>query len=124
MSVICVQLGRIEEARQAAEKSVRAAPWRSSAVGLLAGILARLGEVDRLDELVARLREMAPLGFFWYHLLRSEIDAAADYYAKMIERREDPALLAPTPFLQPLRDSPRWPALARMMNLPVETLYH
>jgi len=88
MSVICVELGRIEEARQAAEKSVRAAPWRSSTVGLLAGILARLGEVDRLDALVARLREMAPLGFFWYHLLRSEIEVAVDYYAKMIERRQ------------------------------------
>ena len=125
MSVICVELGRIEEARQAAEKSVRAAPWRSSAVGLLAGILARLGEVDRLDELVARLREMAPLGFFWYYLVRSEIEVAADYYAKMIERRDPEAThLAPTPFLQPLRESPRWPALAKMMNLPVEILSH
>ena len=125
MSVICVQLGRIEEARQAAEKSVRAAPWRSSAVGLLAGILARLGEVDRPDELVARLREMAPLGFFWYHLLRSEIEVAADYYAKMIQQRDSEAtLLASARLLQPLRSSPRWPALAKMMNLPVETLSH
>jgi TolB-like protein/Tfp pilus assembly protein PilF len=123
MSVICVQLGRVEEARQAAEKSVRAAPGLSSTVGLLAGILARLGEVDRLDELVARLREMAPLGLFWYYLLRSEIEVAADYYAKMIERRDPEAThLAPTRFLQPLRESPRWPALAKMMNLPVEIL--
>jgi hypothetical protein len=68
---------------------------------------------------------MAPLGFFWYYLVRSEIEVAADYYAKMIERRDPEAThLAPTPFLQPLRESPRWPALARMMNLPFEASSH
>jgi TolB-like protein/Tfp pilus assembly protein PilF len=121
MSLICVQLGHIEEALQAAEKCVRAVPWRSSVVGLLGGILAQFGEADRLDGLVAKLREMAPIGFFWYHLLRSEIDAAADYYAKMIEQRDPEAThLAAGRFLQPLRSSPRWPALAKMMNLSPE----
>ena len=103
--------------------SCRIAENSPSTVGLLAGILARLGEVDRLDALVARLREMAPLGFFWYHLLRSEIEVAADYYAKMIEQRDSEAtLLASARLLQPLRSSPRWPALAKLMNLPVEIL--
>ena len=89
MSVICVELGRIEEARQAAEKSVRAAPWRSSTVGLLAGILARLGEVDRLDALVARLREMAPLGFFWYR----ELSAGVSSHRGRLTATRNPGIL-------------------------------
>jgi hypothetical protein len=41
----------------------------------------------------------------------------------MIERRDPEAThLAFARFLQPLRSSPRWPALAKMMNLPVEIL--
>ena len=91
-------------------------------VGNLAGILACLGEQDRADELLAKIPEAAPDGRAAYHLLRSEIDAAADWFEKSIELRQP---LAPTRcrglYCQPLRDSPRWPKLAKMMNLPVET---
>jgi hypothetical protein len=56
-------------------------------------------------------------------ILCSDIDAAADYYAKMIEHRDPAATFsAAASFLKPLRSSPRWPALAKMMNLPPETL--
>ena len=88
------------------------------AVGLLAGILAQLGEKERADELVTRLRNMPRAGLFRYHLLCSRTDAAADCLAQMIEDR-DP--LAPL-FSFAIRSSPRWPALAKMMNLPVEAI--
>ena len=58
-------------------------------------------------------------GRAWYHLLCSEIDAAADWYEKMIEARE---LFAPvfarSPYTRELRASRHWARLARMMNLP------
>ena len=93
MSLTLVQRGNLAEARRVAEKGVRAAPRRASPVGLLTGILACLEEVDRVEELLPKLREMAPHGLFWYHLLSSEIDAAADYYARMIEHRDAEATI-------------------------------
>ncbi len=55
-----------------------------------------------------------------YHLLASELDAAADWYEKMIEHREPFAVLfARTPLTGPLRHSPRWSKIAALMNLPV-----
>ena len=54
-----------------------------------------------------------------YHLLGSELDAAADWYEKMIEQREPFAVIfASAPNVKALRESPRWPKLAKMMNLP------
>ena len=55
----------------------------------------------------------------FYHLLCSEVDAALDWMEKGVEQRE--ALLLTyvhTDLLKPLLMSPRWPALAKRMNLP------
>ena len=108
--------GEFAAARPAAERSAQAGPWHAAAVGLLAGILAQLGENERADELVTRLRDMPRVGLLVYHFLCSGTDMAADCLEQMIEGR-DP--VAP-PVSPALRSSPRWPALARMMNLPVE----
>jgi TolB-like protein/Tfp pilus assembly protein PilF len=119
MTVASVQRADLAKARRFAEMALQAAPWRARLVGMLAGILARLGEVEPLPGLLTRLTEMDPSGLFWYHLFCFEIDAAADYYAQVIELRDTPAIwFAAASFLSPLRSSPRWPALARMMNLP------
>jgi hypothetical protein len=94
------------------------------ATGFLAASLVRLGEKDRADAL---LREMGdsptPIwGRAWYHLLCSELDAAADWYEKMIDARELFApVLAKSPYTEELRASPHWARLARMMNLPEST---
>ena len=61
---------------------------------------------------------MARVGLLCYHLLCSGTDTTADWFAKMIEDR-DPAA-PPWSCLKPLRSSPRWPELAKMMNLPPE----
>ena len=54
-----------------------------------------------------------------YHLVCSEIDAAIDWYERDIELRQPGAAhLASAGFFKPLRASPRWPKLAKMMNLP------
>jgi hypothetical protein len=61
----------------------------------------------------------APLGFVSYYLLCSEIDLAADWAEKAIEQR-DQALhsFLRFPYAKELLQSSRWPALAKMMNLP------
>ena len=116
--------GELAEARNAAERSVQAVPWHFQPIGLLAGILARLGNKERADELVLKLREMGParerVGLLLYHVLCSGNDAAADWYAAMVEDRDPFA--AVWSIMKPLRSSPRWPALAKMMNLPAEAI--
>ena len=116
--------GELAEARNAAEQSVRAAPWHFQPIGLLAGILARLGKEERADELVLKLSKMGPaperVGLLLYHVLCSRNDVAADWYAAMVEDRDPFA--AVWSIMKPLRSSPQWPALAKMMNLPAEAI--
>jgi TolB-like protein/Tfp pilus assembly protein PilF len=113
--------GMLAEARAAAEKARQLAPGFAMTVGLLAGILTRVGEAGRAKELLAQLNEgklkdSAPTGMVLYHLACLEIDVAADWYQRAVEQRQLIALL--NPLMKPLRLSPRWPALAKMMNLP------
>ena len=54
-----------------------------------------------------------------YHLLTSNLDAAADWYGRMIEARDPFALVyVRTSLVEPLRGHPRWPELAARMKLP------
>ena len=89
--------------------------------GLLAGLVRRVGENDDADALLSRLR--SPSGLFIYHVVCSEMEAAAELFAKAIAQGEVQHLmwLGASDFLRALRSSPRWPALAKMMNLPSET---
>jgi eukaryotic-like serine/threonine-protein kinase len=113
--------GRLAEAREAAEEAFRAGPWEPSVAALLAALLVESGEKERAAKLISTLRETTHIGMVYYHLMRSEIDAAIDWYERAIERREPIAALnASAGFLKPLRASPRWPKLAKMMNLPAQ----
>jgi tetratricopeptide (TPR) repeat protein len=114
--------GDAAEAREPAEEAFRIAPWNAAIAGSLAGVLAQTGEKDRAEKLVATLRAMLPEGMMMYHLLCSEIDAALDWFERDIELRQPSAtLVASAGFFRPLRASPRWPKLAKMMNLPGTT---
>jgi serine/threonine-protein kinase len=110
---------RYEEAREPAETAYRLAPWNATVIGSLAGILDCLGERDRAAELLSKMPENGSSGRVAYHLLCSEVDACAEWYEKDIALRQPMAALrASSGFLEPLRNSPRWHALARMMNFP------
>jgi hypothetical protein len=64
-------------------------------------------------------RRTSPFSRVFFHVLRSEIDQAADWYEKSIEQRELFAVICvPAPAVRPLRESVRWPRLAKLMNLP------
>ena len=107
------------------ERAYQLAPWSSIAVGTLAGALVRTGDVSRASLLIQPLREApgqtpgVPVGMTFFHLQCSELDAAASWMEKAIEQRDPSVLrLLADPLASRLRHSPRWPALAEMMNLP------
>jgi tetratricopeptide (TPR) repeat protein len=119
-----VAKGMTAEALAAAEKAYQIAPWHPRVIGSLAGVLARTGERGRAEFLLGQLSNaqgglVTAEGMVLYHLLRSEVDAAADWYEKGIEQRIP--ILVPwirLPLTRPLRESPRWPKIAKMMKLP------
>ena len=121
MSLNHFRLGELQEARELAGRSAAAARWMPVPAGLSAGLLRRLGENDDADALLSKLQ--SPSGMFIYHVVCSEIDAAADSLAKAIAQGEVQPLMwvGAIDLLRPLRSSPRWPALAKVMNLPPET---
>jgi eukaryotic-like serine/threonine-protein kinase len=122
LAQIHMATGRYAEAVAAAEKAHRANPLHSMPCAVLAAGLEQLGERDRATEVLHEMGDSPkPLwGRVEYHLYRSELDAAADWYEKMIEQREPFAVIyAGSSLCKELRQSPRWPALARKINLPV-----
>ena len=105
----------------AAEQAYAAAPWNGGIVGMYAGLLAQVGEASRGEAIMQQLGNARtnPFSRVFFHVLRSEIDLAADWYEKSIEQRELFAIIcAPAPVILPLRESARWPRLAKLMNLP------
>ena len=53
-----------------------------------------------------------------YHLVCGDIDAAADWFERMLRHRDDFAVVyARSPIVRPLRESPRWRQLGEIMNL-------
>jgi hypothetical protein len=84
-------------------------------------MLWQRGEKARASELIARMGD-SPLplwGRVVFHLHTLELDAAADWYERMIEHRDPFALVyARTSIVEPLRRHRRWPELAALMRLP------
>jgi serine/threonine-protein kinase len=113
--------GRWPEVIQILEQGRRVSADFALNTGILAGALIRTGERTRAEALIFEMGETPrPLvGRALYHVLCSELDLAADWYARAIEQRDPFALvLANVPMLRPLRQTSRWPQLAKMMNLP------
>jgi tetratricopeptide (TPR) repeat protein len=119
-----VEQGAFDEAishlRQAAVLSGNA----PLVLGWLGMTLARSGDVEGAREVLAGLRGAAshmyvpPTSFAWIHLGLGEIDQAFGWMERAIEERD--AIIVPIktyPFMDPLRDDPRFAALLRRMNL-------
>jgi hypothetical protein len=115
----------VAEALAFAEKTYTLVPGNSFAVGLLAGMLARTGDVNRAERLLEKLGAGeaygAPAGLVCYHVVRSELDLAAGWFEKAIAQRDTRApWILPRIFGNVLTSSAHWPRLARMMNLPLQ----
>ena len=95
-------------------------PW-----ALLAGLLWRTGDVSRAEGLLEKLGaghvKYAHARALFYPVC-GDLDHAADSVEKSIEQRDpDITVLVNVAVSRPLRSSRRWPALARLMNLPETT---
>jgi serine/threonine-protein kinase len=114
--------GMEEQELASAEKFHSLAPRNPIAIGYLAGMLTRIGNTTRGRQLLSKIesgREYAhPLGLAIYYLLISDVETAANWMEHAIEQRV-PHVVAHrlVPIYAPLYDSPRWPVLARLMNL-------
>ena len=113
--------GMEKEELASAERFYSLAPRHPIAAGYLAGMLTRTGNPARGREVLRQIasgHEFAePLGLAIYYLLISDTETAADWMAHAIEQRVTLVGLRLIPIYAALRSSPRWPALARMMNL-------
>ena len=105
--------GRIAEAVASAEKAYSLTPSQSMCWGFLAATLARSGQNDRAAALLRKHGESpTPVwGRVWYHLLRSEIDEAAHWYAVTIDRAR--VVRRHVPELSGRRTAAREPPLAQ-----------
>jgi tetratricopeptide (TPR) repeat protein len=113
--------GLLDLALDAAEQAYAVSPWNGNIVGFFGGLLSHTGQAVRGEAIMEALGQPGtnPFSRVFFHMLRSEIDLAADWYEKAIEQRELFALIcAPSPVITPLRESERWPRLAKLMNLP------
>jgi eukaryotic-like serine/threonine-protein kinase len=111
-------MGKLDQARVSAQRSLTSAPWNGWVPGILAGIAAISGEKEQVNDL---LKVANPLGIATYHMICSEVDQAADWYRKALEQHNLMAVMTLScsmEFTRPLRESPRWAALARMVHLP------
>jgi serine/threonine-protein kinase len=114
--------GRIEEAVRLSDDAYRMAPWFAPIIGLRAALLERGGGSATAPELVRRLEHadtgVDPIGPAIYHLVRGDLEATADWTARAIEQRQAGVFFFLSEHASALRATARWPALARLMNLP------
>ncbi len=123
LALIHLERGALEDSVRAADKAHTLAPWSLPVAGLLAGVVGRAGDTDGASTVLRTLGDGAaygaPVGFVNYYLTSREVDLAADWAEKAIAQRYPGiSLYLRLPFAAELRLSPRWPALAQMMNLP------
>ena len=118
---------KFEEAVAALRRAVEFSGGIPLWLGWLGLALGQSGDVAEARALLARLRAMADRGyipascFAWTHLGLDEIDEAFAWMDRAVEER-DPMMvpIESYEFFDPLRSDPRYAALLRKMNLPVE----
>jgi TolB-like protein/predicted Ser/Thr protein kinase len=115
--------GKCSLAMAAFERAYQLAPW-TIAAGWLAAALWQRDEKARARQLIIEMGDspMPLWGRVVYHLLTLDLDAAAEWYDRMIEHRDPFALVyARASISEPLRGHHRWPELAARMKLPAMT---
>jgi serine/threonine-protein kinase len=107
------------DARRHAERAFALSP-SPVVVGWFAGVTFRAGDRARADVLLDRFANSkavgAAVGLAMFHAT-NDIDEALVWLAEGIQRHESIVLL-PLLFRRFCASSPRWPAVAKMMNLP------
>jgi eukaryotic-like serine/threonine-protein kinase len=120
LGAVCAQQGNWEEALALTERAHVVTPWSYTVVGQLAALLERAGDRQRSDALLETLGTGeaygASTGLAIFHAMRDEADRSAEWAARGIAQRFQPLVYTLAPLLRSQR---QWPALARLLNLPV-----
>ena len=118
---LAMTYARQEKWAEALHFAERASPMKPGNVGILAGVLKRMGQENRAEELIQKLMPGeaygAPSGLSLFYFVCGELDRAAEWWEKVIEQRF-PAIQLTALICS--RSSPRWPRIAELMNLPEE----
>jgi serine/threonine-protein kinase len=115
--------GELAEAESAARHAYAVGPWYPDTIATLAAVLRVRGKDDEARALHQMLGTGSAFGdcraHAIYHLLSGEIDAGADWAEKSLAER-DQSMMYYLRFVvcRSLKASDRWPAIARLINLP------
>jgi TolB-like protein/Tfp pilus assembly protein PilF len=125
MAMIYADKGDLDEALKIARRAYAVGPWSPDTIGILTGLMRRKGEEVEASLMKALGSGEAPgdaRAHALYHLLCGEIDQGADWAEKAIAQR-DSSMMLYVRFVvsRRLRADPRWPKIAKMTRLPVES---
>ena len=124
MAMIYADKGDLPQALKIARRAHAVGPWLPETTGVLAALLRRNREEEESSSLAKQLGSGDALGdaraHAVFHLLCGELDRGADWTERAIEQR-DPSMMFYLRFVvsKALRASPRWPKIAKMINLNV-----
>src|SRR5262245_61589817 len=120
LGAVCAQQGKWEEALAVTERAHVVTPWSYTVMGQLAALLHRAGDRTRTDALLETLGTGdaygASTGLAIFHAMSGDAEQAATWAARGIAQRFLPLVYMLAPLLRSQR---QWPALARLMSLPV-----
>jgi serine/threonine-protein kinase len=120
LGAVCAQQGHWEEALALAERAHVVAPWSYTVMGQLAALQERAGDRTRADALLETLGTGeaygASTGLAIFHAMGGDFEQAAEWAARGITQRFLPLVYMIAPLLRSQR---QWPALVRLLNLPV-----
>jgi len=122
LGAVCAQQGNVDEALALTERAHAALPWSHTVVGQLAALRVCAGDRTGADALLQTLGTGeaygASTGLAIFHAMRGDAEQSAEWAVRGIAQRFLPLVYVIAPLL---RSQPQWPALARLLNLPVGT---
>jgi serine/threonine-protein kinase len=120
LGAVCAEQGNPEEALALTARAHVATPWSHTVIGQLAALRERAGDRKSADALLETLGTGdaygASTGLAIFHAMTGNAEQAAEWAARGIAQRFLPLVYMLAPLLKP---QPQWPALARLLNLPV-----
>ena len=114
--------GDLDQALTHARTAYSGSPTVPNAIGGMAGALTRTGDTAGAEALIQKLQPDAfgaPRALAIYHWMRGDLNAMADWIEEAIDQH-DPAIpgMLRQWYGRELRNTPRWAALMRKLNLP------
>ncbi len=117
--------GQFEQAVTLLQKAISLAPTRTESQAVLASVYARMGKVNEARKILRRLQGLpptqfvSPLSIAEVYCALGDKGRALEWLEKSIEQHDASVSDLPSlPFLDPLRDDPRFQNLLRRIGLP------